>query len=148
MTIHFVDRVDSETRSRVMTTVKARGNRSTELVLRLLLVRAGLRGWRVQPRYPVGRCDFVFEQAALAIFVDGCQWHGCPRCYRPPKSNRTYWSRKLKRNRVRDAEVNRLLRREGWQVIRIWEHQLREHPGSVLRKIRKALADATNRGAY
>jgi DNA mismatch endonuclease (patch repair protein) len=134
-----MDRVDRATRSRVMASVRATGNRSTEVKLRLFMVRAGLCGWRVQPNELPGRCDFAFDDARLAVFIDGCQWHGCPECYRAPKTNRGYWRQKRSRNRQRDIRVNRLLRQGGWRVLRIWEHDLRERPLAVVGRIRRAV---------
>lgn len=71
------------------------------------------------------RPDFVFPRRRLAVFVDGCFWHGCPRHGTQPKSHRAFWRRKFARNKRRDARVNRELRRLGWRGLRIWEHALR-----------------------
>ena len=71
------------------------------------------------------RPDFVFRAARLAVFVDGCFWHGCPRHGTRPKGNAAFWRRKFAANRARDRRVNRALRRAGWRVLRIWEHTLR-----------------------
>ena len=68
--------------------------------------------------------DLVFRRARVAVFLDGCFWHGCPKHGRKPGSNRGYWLRKLRRNKARDAAVSRQLSRTGWRVIRLWEHQL------------------------
>jgi DNA mismatch endonuclease (patch repair protein) len=70
------------------------------------------------------RPDFVFRQVRLALFVDGCFWHGCPRHATKPKNNAAFWRAKLAANRRRDALVTRTLRRAGWRVVRIWEHAL------------------------
>jgi DNA mismatch endonuclease (patch repair protein) len=70
------------------------------------------------------RPDFVFRKARLALFVDGCFWHNCPRHATKPKNNRAFWRRKLSANLKRDKLVNRALRRAGWRVVRIWEHEL------------------------
>jgi DNA mismatch endonuclease (patch repair protein) len=70
--------------------------------------------------------DYVFRKARLALFVDGCFWHGCPRHATRPANNRTFWKKKLAGNKTRDQVVNRALRRAGWRVIRIWEHELRK----------------------
>jgi DNA mismatch endonuclease, patch repair protein len=86
----------------------------------------------------LGKPDFVFTSSRLAIFVDGCFWHGCPTCYRMPRDNRPYWRQKADRNRRRDHAVNRTLRGQGWTVVRIWEHVLR-NPESVLRRLRRVL---------
>jgi DNA mismatch endonuclease (patch repair protein) len=83
----------------------------------------------------VGKPDFVFPIRRLVVFVDGCFWHGCPKCQRIPSSNVPYWDRKIERNRIRDRAVNTSLRRSGWRVLRIWEHQL-ERTGSVVARVR------------
>ena len=70
------------------------------------------------------RPDFIFRQARLAVFVDGCFWHGCPRHGTKPKSNAAFWRKKISRNQARDRLVTRTLRRAGWRVLRIWEHDL------------------------
>ena len=89
-----------------------------------------------------GRPDFAFPKAKVAVFTDGCFWHGCPRCYTRPKSNRKFWDAKVARNRERDREVSRGLRRKGWRVIRIWEHALKgAAAGTAVRRIIRALAD-------
>lgn len=68
------------------------------------------------------RADLVFGPAKVAVYVDGCFWHACPEHGTMPKSNVIFWTRKLERNRERDAEINRLLESRGWCVVRIWEH--------------------------
>ncbi len=85
-----------------------------------------------------GTPDFVFPAARLAVFVDGCFWHGCHRCYRRPHSSQTYWDRKVILNKSRDARVNGAMRRAGWRARRIWEHDLWT-PGRALAIIRAAL---------
>lgn len=69
--------------------------------------------------------DFVFPRLQVAVFVDGCFWHGCPKHATQPKTNRAFWRKKIARNRQRDREVGRALRRMGWRVVRVWEHGLR-----------------------
>lgn len=118
-----------------MAAVKSTGNRSTERVLRARLVRAGFRGWRMHAKDVAGCPDFVFDAARLAVFVDGCFWHGCPSCRRAPNSNQEYWTKKVERNRKRDRRNTRELRGEGWTVLRVWECKLRADPAAVLRKI-------------
>jgi DNA mismatch endonuclease Vsr len=91
--------------------------------------RAGARSIAPRPklsaRAATVRPDFVFQEARVAVFVDGCFWHGCPRCYVRPRGNAAFWRKKLATNRARDRRVNRALRRLGWRVVRIWEHELR-----------------------
>jgi DNA mismatch endonuclease (patch repair protein) len=120
-------------RSEVMARIRGRGNKETELVLMRLFRTHGVIGWRRQ--HPVfERPDFVFVKARVAVFVDGCFWHGCPKHSNQPANNRAFWKRKLTANRRRDLLVNRTLRGKGWRVVRIWEHDLKK-AGRALRKI-------------
>ena len=128
----------SLTRSQIMARVRSSGNESTEGKFALLLRAARLTGWR-RSRPLFGSPDYVFPKAKLAIFVDGCFWHGCPRCYRAPKSNVPYWRLKIERNRTRDLQVKKELRKRGWAVLRFWECQLKDAERVSLR-VQKALA--------
>lgn len=84
--------------------------------------------------------DFIFPKSRMALFVDGCFWHGCPRHATQPKNNRAFWQRKLAGNKRRDARVTRALRRAGWSVIRIWECDLAKRPQVCVRRIQRRLA--------
>ena len=128
-------------RSRNMSAIRSRGNKSTERAIRFRMVRASLRGWRLCPENLPGKPDFVFETSRLVVFLDGCYWHGCPRCYRAPTSNEGYWSAKFSRNKTRDRRVTRTLRRNGWRVVRFWEHEIESSPQRVIEKIRRLLTD-------
>lgn len=119
-----MDKVDKETRSRTMRAIKSRGNLSTEKRLRAKLVAAGCRGWKMHDINLPGTPDFVFVKERVAIFVDGCFWHGCSTCYRRPHSSRKYWDKKLRMNIARDKRTRRQLRKHGWSVLRVWEHSL------------------------
>jgi DNA mismatch endonuclease (patch repair protein) len=124
-------------RSQVMALIRGHANRSTEMRLIALMRAAGITGWRRGQSLP-GRPDFVFRADRVALFVDGCFWHGCPKCYRRPDSNRKYWDAKVLRNRSRDREVKIALRKRGWRVLRIWEHDLK-NPKRCLGRISKAI---------
>lgn len=124
-------------RSRIMAGIRSRGNRTTEFALARVFRSQKIKGWRRHLPLP-GRPDFVFPRARLTIFVDGCFWHGCKRCYQAPRSNRAYWANKLRRNKARDATVSRILKKKGWKVCRVWEHSLK-NPEKVAAKIRKIL---------
>jgi DNA mismatch endonuclease, patch repair protein len=125
-------------RSQVMSRIRSAGNQDTELKLAKLLRQHGIKGWRRhQPVF--GKPDFVFSKFRLAVFVDGCFWHGCPKHGTKPKSNRAYWWRKLAQNKKRDKLVTRTLRKAGWRVIRIWDCALQRHPQFCVQKIRQAL---------
>jgi DNA mismatch endonuclease (patch repair protein) len=110
-------------RSAIMARVRSCGNERTEVALLRVLRRQRITGWR-RHRPVFGKPDFVFPKQRLAIFVDGCFWHSCPKHSTQPVSNRSFWMRKLVRNSARDRLVNRALRKAGWKVIRIWQHDL------------------------
>jgi len=136
-----MDRLDSITRSALMSRVKSRGAKSTERRLRALLVQSGTRGWLLGHRFGLpGRPDFVFPKARVAVFVDGCFWHGCRRCRTIPKSNHPFWAAKIGVNQARDRRVTRALRACGWNVVRIWEHELREDSPRTLERIQRAMS--------
>lgn len=84
----------------------------------------GVRGWRRSFRVEKTRPDFVFPRRRLAVFVDGCFWHGCPECQRRPASNSDYWDAKLDRNAQRDREQDARLIAAGWMVLRFWGHEI------------------------
>ena len=128
-----------EKRSRTMAAVRGKGNRTTERRLRCALAAAGIRGWKMHP-YDIPGCpDFWFPRARLAVFVDGCFWHGCPKCGHLPRTNAAFWKAKFERNKARDRRVTRRLRQQGVAVIRIWECQIRAERAQYLLRIRRAL---------
>jgi DNA mismatch endonuclease Vsr len=114
------------TRSSIMSAIKGKSNKTTETTLRLALVRAAVSGWRLHARDIPGRPDFYFDVEKVAVFVDGCFWHGCSTCGHVPKTRSEFWGEKFKRNKARDLRVNRTLRCDGIRVIRIWEHVLKD----------------------
>jgi DNA mismatch endonuclease, patch repair protein len=119
----MADVFSSRKRSQIMSRVRGKGNKATELALITLLRRLGISGWR-RGAHVFGKPDFVFPKYRLAIFVDGCFWHGCPRHGTQPTSNRAFWKSKLARNKARDRLVKRTLKQRGWRVLRIWQHAL------------------------
>lgn len=131
-----MDRFDVATRSRVMSRNRSRGAKSTEWRFRSLLMRAGIRGWAIGHDFGLpGRPDIIFLQKRVAIFLDGCFWHGCRHCRSIPTTNRQFWSTKIGENRKRDARAVRALRSMGWTAIRIWEHELKTDSDAVLRRV-------------
>ena len=96
-----------------------------ELLARRHVHAAGLR-YRVnaRPEPDLRRtADILFRPARVAVFIDGCFWHGCPEHYTKPQANRGFWAEKVARNRERDAETTRVLGERGWTVLRFWEHE-------------------------
>jgi DNA mismatch endonuclease (patch repair protein) len=131
------------TKSEQMARVRSK-NTEAEMILRSALWRAGLR-FRVTCRYLPGSPDIAFTRWRLAVFVDGCFWHGCPIHYTPPKANSDFWQQKLARNCARDALVNSELEALGWAVLRVWEHEVSNADTipTVVKRIRNALAVAS-----
>ena len=110
-------------RSELMSKVRSRGNQSTEMAVEGVLYASAIRGWIKHPEDVPGRPDFYFSHLKLAVFVDGCFWHACPKCERrTPRSRRHFWADKIDENRRRDRRVRSQLRRLGIRTIRIWEH--------------------------
>lgn len=129
----------SRLRSKQMAAVRSQGNRTTELALRMALIRAGISGWKINDKSVLGKPDFYFTTSRLAVFVDGCFWHGCPICGHIPKTNTAYWETKIMRNSERDKKVNCYLLGIGIQILRIWEHELCHDRNRVLNTIVSAL---------
>lgn len=108
-----------------MAAIKGKNTKTTEVALRFALARAGVKGWKLHPIGLPGNPDIFFPKQRLAIFVDGCFWHGCPRCGHIPKTRRAFWQAKILRNSERDRINKRKLQREQIHVVRVWEHQLK-----------------------
>jgi DNA mismatch endonuclease (patch repair protein) len=128
-------------RGQLMALVRSTGNQRTERRLAALLREAGIAGWRRHQNLP-GKPDFVWRTAKVAVFVDGCFWHGhdCGKNI-SPKTNAKAWKEKIERNRARDRRVAARLRREGWRVARIWECTLDRSAQRCIARIRRMLAD-------
>jgi len=155
-------------RSEVMSRIRSRGNKDTEVVLARIFRARKITGWRRQLQLKIKnsklktafplrpkqklrtlhsalrtlkvRPDFVFTKSRLAVFVDGCFWHGCPVHGTKPRGNAAFWKKKFAANIARDRLVNRTLRSAHWRVLRIWEHDLtRKHQARLLRVIRTKL---------
>lgn len=119
---YMADFLSKTQRSDLMSRVHGRGNKATELALIRLFRRHGITGWRRNIKL-FGKPDFVFPKLKLALFVDGCFWHGCPKHRSQPATNQSFWGKKLEGNIARDKLVNCTLRREGWRVVRVWQHE-------------------------
>lgn len=133
----MADVFSKKKRSEVMAAIRSKGNKDTELKLISIFRAHRISGWRRNQNLP-GKPDFVFRKERLAVFVDGCFWHGCPKHGRKPGTNRAYWLPKLARNRERDAKNGQSLRRAGWWVVRFGEHDL-ANPRAVVCRLKRAL---------
>lgn len=158
----MTDCFSKEKRSQVMAQIKSRGTQPEARLGALLRLWLPAETILESPTHVTGKPDYTIERLKLAVFLDGCFFHGCPRHYRQPDQNKEYWIAKLRRNQSHDRLVTRTLKSEGWRVLRIWEHELRSPkiPGRerVRRRIRRAVAlcegpkqkmmAAESRGAY
>lgn len=127
----MTDVFDKEKRSSIMQCVRSKGNKSTEIKLIQVFAENGITGWR--RNYQVkGHPDFVFPKRKIAVFVDGCFWHGHDCRNTRPSDNQEYWQKKRERNIQHDLEVTELFEKRGWTVIRIWECELKKKNADVL----------------
>ncbi len=113
-----------------MSRIRARDT-TPEKKLRRMLWQNGIRGYRIHYDL-IGKPDIVFVKKKIAVFIDGCYWHKCPVCFREPDTRKEFWMKKIESNVRRDEKVNEELKKEGWTVIRIWEHEIRKEPEKVI----------------
>lgn len=135
----MTDVFSKEKRSEVMARIRGKGNKDTELAMIKIFKQYHIVGWR-RHKPVFGKPDFVFPKVRLALFIDGCFWHVCPEHATMPKNNHEFWQKKLKSNQDRDIRVNEELRRRGWTVIRIWEHELKDKE-----KVAKQIVEVLNK---
>lgn len=131
-------------RSKNMSAIRSSGNVSTELRVAKLFRDNKIIGWRRNIKNIYGKPDFVFPKQKIAVFADGCFWHGCKTCKGlRPSSNQEFWLKKIARNKERDAKVNKELRGAGWTVLRVWEHSLNnsrtQAPTSFIKNLKERL---------
>jgi DNA mismatch endonuclease (patch repair protein) len=129
----MTDVLTKEQRRFNMSRIRARDT-GPEIILRRLLFRSGVRGYRLNYDLP-GKPDIVFVKKRLAVFIDGCFWHKCPVHFVKPETRTDFWMKKIDSNVTRDERVNRTLRESGWCVLRFWEHEIRKAPESAAEKI-------------
>lgn len=128
-----MDHVTKAVRSKIMAAVRSRGNTTTELPLGRQMWGIGIRGYRKHWHVP-GRPDFAWPGRKVAVFVDGCFWHGCS-CKYLPRTNTEFWRNKIEANKRRDRRVSQTLRKSGWTVLRIKECAVRK-PATLARIVR------------
>lgn len=134
----MTDVLTKQQRSYCMSRIRGKDTQP-ELLLRKAISSAGIRGYRLHYKLP-GRPDFVFPKRKIAVFIDGCFWHKCPKCLiEIPATSKGYWRKKIEGNVKRDKVVNAELRKKGWKVLRIWEHEVRKSLNKCYLRIYKEL---------
>lgn len=132
-------------RSRTMAAVPSQRT-SLEQLLASSLWAVGLRGWRRSAKVEGSRPDFTFPRLRVAVFADGCFWHGCPHCGRRPTANADYWHRKIDRNSERDSEQTQRLKAAGWTVVRFWGHEIERDPTGCAKRVAMVLGTSPSVG--
>ena len=132
----MADVFSKKVRSKVMSRIRSK-NTSPEMNLRKILWNKGYR-YRIHYKLP-GKPDIVFVGKKVAVFIDGCFWHKCPKCYIAPKSNKKYWLPKIEYNVKKDEENNKTLKKIGWKVIRVWEHEIKKDLNKTVKRIESQL---------
>lgn len=110
-------------RSYNMSRIKSK-NTAPEMIFRRYVWKSKMGGYRVSPKL-IGRPDLYFPGKRTAVFIDGCFWHKCPKCYVEPKSRIRFWQKKIKENVDRDLQINKQLGEQNIKVFRIWEHEIK-----------------------
>lgn len=128
-----MDKVSKKMRSEIMSKIRSKDS-VMEITLRKELHKLGLR-YRKNVHDLKGKPDIVFAKKKVAIFLDSCFWHGCRWHCRLPNTNRTYWVAKIERNKARDNNINKLYKKNGWTVLRIWEHEVNKNFERPIAKI-------------
>ena len=120
-------------RSFNMSRIKGK-NTQPEIELRKALFKNGHRGFSVSSKI-IGKPDIIFTKKKIAVFIDGCYWHKCMKCFITPKTRTKWWMKKINRNVKRDNKVDTLLKSDGWKVLRFWEHDINKSIDKVLNKM-------------
>lgn len=132
-----MDVLTKEQRSYCMSQIRGKDTK-TELGFRKYVWNKGLKTYRVKNKIK-GRPDMYFPKRKIAVFIDGCFWHKCPRCFVEPKSNKKFWREKIKKNIQRDLDIGRLLRKQNIMVIRFWGHEIKNNPEKCYNKLIRKL---------
>lgn len=122
-----------------MAAIRGKNNKTTELRMIRFFRSNHIFGWRRHQSDVLGKPDFIFLRRRIAMFIDGCFWHGCKKHWKVPGTNSLFWTKKIRSNIVRDRLITRALRKTGWTVIRVWEHDLERDSVRVITRVLKIL---------
>lgn len=129
----MADKVSAKVRSEIMSSIKSSGTKLENLLTHDLW-KKGFR-FRKNVKELIGKPDIAIKKYKIVVFIDSCFWHGCQKHCRMPSSNETYWSNKIRRNKLRDKNVNEYYKKIGWSILRIWEHDIIDDYDSSLQRI-------------
>ena len=127
------DNLSKENRSKVMASIKGK-NTKPEVAIRKLLWKQGIR-YRIHNKNIFGIPDISIKDKMIAVFIDGCFWHGCGRCYKEPRTNSKFWRTKISDNKKRRKKVRKYLKNEGWNVLEFWEHEVNSNSEKIISRI-------------
>jgi DNA mismatch endonuclease, patch repair protein len=130
----MTDVLTKKQRSYNMSRIKGKDTKP-EIRLRKLLSAEGVKGYRLNYTKLTGKPDIVFPRQKLAVFIDGCFWHKCPRCFVEPATRKEFWLKKIEGNLKRDRLANKRLRKDSWKILRFREHTVKQNPEKILTKI-------------
>lgn len=140
MDLYMTDNLTKEQRTKNMKAIKSQSsleNRVTKLLWKM--------GFRFRKNVNLfGKPDISIKKYKIVIFIDSCFWHCCPLHGNIPKSNKDYWEKKLIRNMIRDKEVNNYYQENGWNLLRVWEHELKENFNDTINKIADFILEIRN----
>ena len=135
-----MDNLTKKQRHKNMQNIRSKGTMPEKLLMRELQKREIYFASHVNSL--IGKPDIVFRRKNIVVFVDSCFWHACPYHFSKPQSNKRYWTPKIKRNKERDKEVNQYYRKNGWKVLRFWEHSIKRNIEKCVAKIDYYLGDS------
>lgn len=133
----MADTFSKRKRSEIMSSVKSKDSK-IEIIFRKSIWEKGFR-YRKSPIKYYGKPDLVLKKYKTVIFIDSCFWHGCEKHCRMPSTNKKHWTDKIKRNKIRDKEVNKHFENQEWKVIRIWEHEIKNNLGKAVKKAERTI---------
>lgn len=130
-----MDVLTEKQRSYCMSQIKGKDTK-IELIFRKYIWSKGVLGYRIKNKVK-GKPDLYFPKKRIAVFIDGCFWHKCPKCFIKPKSNRGFWKDKIRENTQRDRRTDKLLREQGIKVVRFWEHEIKNNLPECFKRFKK-----------
>lgn len=131
-----MDNLTPQQRKKNMANIRRSGTQ-IELKFRKYIWNNGLRGYRTNYSKKAGKPDLYFTKKQIAVFIDGCYWHMCPKCFVRPKSHNDYWDSKIEKNAERDKKTNKILKNEGTKIIRFWEHEIKDDINKCYKRLLK-----------